>query len=90
MQSAIGPRVGPSAAEAAFERDLRLVFEASPEVLLVLLPDAPTYTMVGATEARLAATHTRVSRLWVARCSSCFRTIPTIRGRPGPTTSGRR
>ncbi len=27
-------------------------------MLLVLLPDAPRYTMVGATEARLAATHT--------------------------------
>ncbi len=39
-------------------RDLRLVFEASPDVLLVLLPDAPTYTMVAATNARLAATHT--------------------------------
>jgi PAS domain S-box-containing protein len=42
----------------AFVRDLRLLFEASPEVLLVLLPDAPKYTMIGATNARLAATHT--------------------------------
>src|SRR5690606_13138780 len=38
--------------------DLRLLFEASPDVLLVLLPDAPTFTMVAATDARLAATHT--------------------------------
>jgi len=38
--------------------DFRLLFEASPDVLLVLLPDAPRYTMVAATEARLAATHT--------------------------------
>ena len=37
--------------------DLQLVFEASPEVLLVLLPDTPRFTMVAATQARLAATH---------------------------------
>jgi signal transduction histidine kinase len=33
-------------------------FEESPDVLLVLLPDAPRFTMVAATRARLAATHT--------------------------------
>jgi signal transduction histidine kinase len=38
--------------------DFQHLFEASPEVLLVLLPDAPRYTMVAATESRLAATHT--------------------------------
>ena len=38
--------------------DFRLLFEESPDVLLVLLPDAPRYTMVAATRARLAATHT--------------------------------
>ena len=38
--------------------DFQLVFEASPEVLLVLLPDAPRFTMVAATQSRLAATHT--------------------------------
>lgn len=38
--------------------DMRLLFEESPDVLLVLLPDAPRYTMVAATEARLRATHT--------------------------------
>ena len=37
--------------------DFQLLFEASPEVLLVLLPDAPRFTMVAATESRLAATH---------------------------------
>jgi signal transduction histidine kinase len=37
--------------------DFRVLFEASPEVLLVLRPDAPRYTMVAATEARLRATH---------------------------------
>jgi signal transduction histidine kinase len=38
--------------------DFRLLFEQSPEVLLVLLPDAPRFTMIAATEARLRATHT--------------------------------
>lgn len=41
-----------------FSLDFRLLFEASPDVLLVLLPDAPRYTMVAATDARLRATHT--------------------------------
>jgi signal transduction histidine kinase len=38
--------------------DFRLLFEGSPDILLVLLPDAPHFTMVAATDARLAATHT--------------------------------
>ncbi len=38
--------------------DFQLLFEHSPDVLLVLLPDAPRYTMVAATNARFAATHT--------------------------------
>ncbi len=38
--------------------DFQLLFEASPDVLLVLLPDSPRFTMVAATEARLRATHT--------------------------------
>src|SRR6185369_8683651 len=38
--------------------DFQVLFEASPEVLLVLLPDAPRFTMVAATAARFAATHT--------------------------------
>ena len=38
--------------------DFQLLFEASPDVLLVLLPDAPRFTMVAATESRLTATHT--------------------------------
>jgi signal transduction histidine kinase len=36
----------------------QLLFEQSPDALLVLLPDAPRYTMVAATQARFAATHT--------------------------------
>jgi signal transduction histidine kinase len=38
--------------------DFRLLFEGSPDVLLVLLPDAPRYTMVAGTEERFRATHT--------------------------------
>ncbi|HTU57218.1 MAG TPA: PAS domain-containing protein, partial [Polyangiales bacterium] len=33
------------------------MFEASPDMLLVLLPDTPRFTMVAATRARLDATH---------------------------------
>lgn len=36
----------------------RLLFEASPDVLLVLLPDAPRFTIVAATDSRLAETQT--------------------------------
>jgi hypothetical protein len=42
----------------ANELDFRLLFEESPEVLLVLLPDAPRYTMVAATHSGWRATHT--------------------------------
>lgn len=38
--------------------DFRVLFEESPDVLLVLLPDAPRFTMVAATRARYAATMT--------------------------------
>jgi signal transduction histidine kinase len=38
--------------------DFRVLFEGSPDVLLVLLPDSPRFTMVAATDARLAVTHT--------------------------------
>jgi signal transduction histidine kinase len=38
--------------------EFRLLFEASPEVLLVLLPDAPRFTIVAATRSRLLATQT--------------------------------
>jgi signal transduction histidine kinase/DNA-binding response OmpR family regulator len=38
--------------------DYPALFEASPDVLLVLLPDAPRFTMVAATNARFHATHT--------------------------------
>jgi signal transduction histidine kinase len=36
--------------------DFQLLFEDSPDILLVLLPDAPRFTMVAATRARLRAT----------------------------------
>ena len=38
--------------------NFQVLFEESPDVLLVLLPDAPRYTIVAATNARLRATHT--------------------------------
>jgi signal transduction histidine kinase/DNA-binding response OmpR family regulator len=43
--------------------DFRLLFEESPEVLLVLLPDAPRYTMVAGTHSRWRATHTTAETL---------------------------
>lgn len=57
--------------------EFRLLFEASPDVLLVLLPDAPRYTMVAATDARIVA--------WVAAGLSNGRTEALRgheRGRP--------
>jgi signal transduction histidine kinase len=42
---------------AEADLDFRLLFESSPDILLVLLPDAPRFTMVAATDARLLATH---------------------------------
>ncbi|HEY3255930.1 MAG TPA: ATP-binding protein, partial [Polyangiaceae bacterium] len=38
--------------------DFQVLFEGSPDILLALLPDSPRFTMVAATDARLAATHT--------------------------------
>jgi signal transduction histidine kinase/DNA-binding response OmpR family regulator len=38
--------------------DFGLLFTQLPDVLLILLPDAPRYTMVAATDARLRVTHT--------------------------------
>ena len=40
------------------ELDFRLLFEESPDVLLVLRPDAPRYTMIAATNSRWRATST--------------------------------
>jgi signal transduction histidine kinase len=44
--------------EADAHLDFKRLFEASPDVLLALLPDSPRYTIVAATEARLLATNT--------------------------------
>jgi signal transduction histidine kinase/DNA-binding response OmpR family regulator len=38
--------------------DYQALFKKSPDVLLVILPDAPKYTMIAATDARLSVTHT--------------------------------
>jgi signal transduction histidine kinase len=43
--------------------DFRLLFEESPDILLVLLPDSPRFTMVGATRSRLIATHTTLAEI---------------------------
>ena len=45
------------------ELDYRRLFEESPDILLVLLPDAPRFTMVGATRARLAVTQTTYDQI---------------------------
>ncbi len=56
------PGAGSEPAAAALRErlvlDYRALFEKSPDVLLVILPDAPKYTMVAATDARLSVTHT--------------------------------
>lgn len=50
--------LGGKEAHAADRLDFRRLFEQSPDILLVLLPDAPRYTIVYATQARLLATRT--------------------------------
>jgi signal transduction histidine kinase len=42
--------------------DFQVLFEESPDVLLVLLPDSPRFTAVAATKARLVATHTTLEQ----------------------------
>lgn len=39
--------------------DFRLLFERAPGLFLVLRPDAPDFTIIGASDAYLEATHTR-------------------------------
>jgi signal transduction histidine kinase len=41
--------------------DYELLFRESPDVLLVLLPDSPRFTMIAATKSRLVSTHTTLS-----------------------------
>lgn len=41
--------------------DYELLFQESPDVLLVLLPDSPRFTMIAATKSRLVSTHTTLS-----------------------------
>src|SRR6185437_5819978 len=53
------PQPEPTGQAAAAQTvDHQLLFEESPDILLVLLPDAPRFTMVAATNARLKVTHT--------------------------------
>src|SRR5579864_2677773 len=57
--------------------DYRRLFEQSPDVLLVLLPDAPRFTMVGATRARLAVTHTTYEQILGQALFDVFPDAPT-------------
>src|SRR5579872_1943418 len=61
------PNLIPRTVEAADLPDggleFKLLFEESSEVLLVLLPDAPRFTMIAATNARWRATHTTAETL---------------------------
>ena len=63
--------------------DYPLLFEESPEVLLVLLPDAPRFTMVAATKARFRATHTTRESLG----HGLFEIFPDNPDDPGATGS---
>lgn len=56
MESA-SPDPGATAVREQVVLDYQALFEKCPDVLLVLLPDAPKYTMVAATDARLSVTH---------------------------------
>jgi hypothetical protein len=44
------------------EMDYQLLFEESPDVLLVLLPDSPRFTAVAATKACLQSTHSTLEQ----------------------------
>ena len=57
--------------------DYRRLFEQSPDILLVLLPDAPRFTMVGATRARLAVTHTTYEQILGQALFDVFPDAPT-------------
>ncbi len=65
----------------AVELDFRLLFEEAPDILLVLLPDAPRFTMVAATRARYAATLTGPDSLG----KGLFEVFPDNPDEPGAT-----
>ena len=58
IRNILGRREGTAPASLDFQR----LFEQSPDILLVLLPDPPRYTIVGATQARLVATQTKADQ----------------------------
>jgi signal transduction histidine kinase len=72
------PLVGP-------QLDFQRLFESSPDVLLVLRPDAPRFTMVAATDSRLAATHTTRAQILGTGLFELFPDNPD-----DPTASGAR
>jgi signal transduction histidine kinase len=65
-------------------QDFKLLFEASPEVLLVLRPDTPRFTMVAGTDARFEATHT--SRATLGK--GLFEVFPDNPDDPAATGTG--
>lgn len=65
------------------ELDYRILFEESPDILLVLLPDTPRFTMVGATRARLAVTHTTREQIVDRGLFEVFPDDPTDSGATG-------
>ena len=65
------------------EVDFRLLFAESPEVTLVLLPDAPRYTMVAATRARFEATMTTPEQTLGVGLFELFPDNPDDRGASG-------
>jgi signal transduction histidine kinase len=73
-----GATLGNGPLSAAREQlDYRRLFEQSPDILLVLLPDAPRFTMVGATRARLAVTHTTYEQILGKALFDVFPDAPT-------------
>jgi len=66
---------GATAVREQVVLDYQALFEKSPDVLLVILADAPKYTMVAATDARLSVTHTTRDTLG----RGLFEVFPTIR-----------
>ncbi len=67
------------------EMDFQALFEQSPDILLVLLPDAPRFTMVGATRSRLEITHTTLEQTVGVGLFEAFPDNPDDAGASGAT-----
>jgi signal transduction histidine kinase len=64
--------------------DFRLLFEESPDLLLVFLPDSPRFTAVAATKARLQSTHSSAEEI-IGR--ALFELFPDTPDDPGAHAS---